>query len=139
MEVLDLKDVESKSVALTRREKILRWAAIIREHREPLRLFHNLEHWHAPQLTMELSQYGHSAFSLAAEDSVFKAAGLHGSSVKAATEFFDLSRNDLHSFACDCGGLISNTQMAERLTRMAGPEPGASRAGRIVNGITRFW
>ncbi len=34
--------------------------------------------------------------------------------------FFELSKNDLHEFSCDCGGVIRNDTMADRIEAVAG-------------------
>lgn len=103
---------------MTRKEKLLRWAAIIRKCNIALRLYHNLEH--LPDSTYGTLDAPDTAFAIAAADPIFKDAGLKSASVGDGKKFFELSRSELHEFSCDCGGRISNTDMATRLEKIAG-------------------
>jgi hypothetical protein len=63
---------------------------------------------------------------------VFKSVGLNGpATVQGAMNFFELTQDELHEFSCDCGGRISNSMMADRITAIA---EGQSR-GRTWCGI----
>jgi hypothetical protein len=33
--------------------------------------------------------------------------------------FFELSQHELHEFSCDCGGVITNDEMAKRINTLA--------------------
>lgn len=103
---------------MTRKEKLMHWAKLVRQHRSYLYIFHRLEDWNAEQLA---KAYHHdSAFTLASRDPAFKAAGLKSGYVGEAMKFFELSQQQLHEFSCDCGGEIRASSMADRIERLAG-------------------
>ena len=109
---------------MTRREKLLRFAAIVRSNRDrPFYLYHNLEGYNPEQLNS--IGLGESAFAAAAADPILRDAGLTGNSVGDAQRFFELSQHELHEFSCNCGGEITNDDMANRIERIAGPAPSA--------------
>jgi hypothetical protein len=119
MQTVDMKTVES-AVSLSRREKLLRWAELVRQHMNSTRLLHGLEYYPAAQLRAEIHPDAGTAFNIAFADSVFKSVGLNGpATVQSAMHFFELSQDELHEFTCDCGGHISNERMAHRITTIA--------------------
>jgi len=107
---------------MTRREKLMRFAAIVRSHQRVFGLFRNLEHFSPEQL----QQIGitNSAFEAAAADPILRDAGLIGEYVADAQRFFELSQYDLHLFSCDCSGAITNNDMARRIEDIAGAVAG---------------
>lgn len=102
---------------MTRREKLLRFAHIVRTSGRDFYIFHSLERWDAQML--RANTHSASAFAAAAADPILKDAGLAGESPADAMKFFELEQNELHEFSCDCGGAISNTKMADRIERLA--------------------
>ena len=103
---------------LTKREKLFRLAHLIRHCGYPsLYMFSNLEH--RPDFDLPMLQHPTSAFTLAAQDGILKDAGLAGPTVADAKKFFQLSTDELHAFSCDCGGALSNEQMARRVELLA--------------------
>ncbi len=62
---------------------------------------------------------------MAGRDPVLQQAGLKADlpggnvSVGGAQRFFELSKSDLHEFSCDCGGVITNEEMARRVENIA--------------------
>lgn len=116
-----LKDLEAKHpVIMTRKEKLLHWAELVRKAPRQLFLFDGLEHWSPRDLRNPmLIGSNRTAFSAAASDEKFREAGLKDHTPAAAMEFFELSQQDLHEFSCNCGGLISNEEMANRIQRLA--------------------
>lgn len=115
-------------VKMTRREKLLRWANLIRESRVGnLVIYHGLEYW--DQARLDNSRPGMesypSAFTLAAADPQFREQGLIGTpagdppSIGDTMRFFELTQPQLHEFSCDCGGVITNEAMAQRIERLA--------------------
>lgn len=102
---------------MTRREKLLRLAHIVRNSGHNIFIFHRLE-W---MTDLELSREEHflSAFASAAFDPVFIAEGLKGHDVLSAKKFFELTTEQLHEFSCDCGGLLTNEDMADRIEKLA--------------------
>jgi hypothetical protein len=102
---------------MTKREKLLRFARIVREAPTQFIIFSNLEY----KNPVQLSQCDHpaSAFAAAAADKTLQNAGLTGPSAADAMRFFELNQDDLHAFSCDCGGVITNEDMARRIERIA--------------------
>lgn len=121
MKTIDLQQEQETAVALTRKEKLMRWSDLVRSQRSSVVVFHHLEYWKHERLNQSLVAYGNNAFTIAAEDPVFKAAGLKGDSAQQAMDFFELKQHELHEFSCNCGGHISTTQMADRIASLAGP------------------
>lgn len=116
--------------AMTKKEKLLRFAEIIRKAYTPegrdraFVIFHGLEYVEERRLAEY--HHPHSAFTAAGMDPVLQRAGLKkdaigGYDVSAleAKRFFELSQKELHEFSCDCGGVISNLEMADRIERIA--------------------
>src|SRR5258708_9876037 len=102
---------------MTRREKLLRFAMIVRTSRRNFVIFHHLEYMTEPQLRD--AYHPESAFAAAAADPILSDAGLASDRVVEAQRFFELSNNDLHEFSCDCGGGIRNHTMADPLEALA--------------------
>lgn len=121
MKTIDLQEEQKTAVALTRKEKLMRWSEMVRSQSSSVMIFHHLEHWHAELLNRSLADYGNNAFTIAAQDEVFQAAGLKGDSAQNAMDFFELTQPELHTFSCDCGGKISTNQMADRIAAIAEP------------------
>jgi hypothetical protein len=137
----ELQLAEKVKLPMTRREKLMRLADIARGGRNTLltkglkligwdkyyentwHIFHLLEHMIAEQLAQQVNVA--SVFDAAAKDPVLYDGGLRpdqGESVSAlrAMQFFELKQNELHAFSCNCGGAISNAEMASRIEKMAG-------------------
>lgn len=101
------------AITMTRREKLLRWAKLIKEVPLKLRLYTGLEY-----VTMEDLNHtadDGTAFALAAADPIFKDAGLGSNSVGDGIRFFELDRDEMHHLSCDCCGDITNAVMAKRV------------------------
>jgi hypothetical protein len=126
-------------VKMDRAAKLAQWAKIVREYKDgTLYLYHRLEYWTVAQLKGQpVGQGEPTAFALAVEDPIFREQGLtKPSDVHKIMGFFELSQAELHEFGCDCGGDLSNKQMADRIEKLAKPATGP--VSRIVNGITRM-
>ena len=108
---------ELVTTTLTKREKLLHLARILRGAPIHLFMFSNVEYMSA--IDKQMTSHPYSAFALAAADPILKDAGLTGSSVADGERFFELTRDELHAFSCDCGGHISNDQMARRVDAIA--------------------
>lgn len=102
---------------MSRRDKLMRLAKIVRESVRQFIIFSNLEHC-APYQRSAL-QHPNSAFAAAAADPILKDAGLSDGTVGNAEAFFELNLQDLHTFSCNCGGAISNDDMANRIEHIA--------------------
>lgn len=118
LSVEELQRLETTlAVVMSRRDKLMRFAKIVRGHAHGFFIYSNLER--QPQAAWDnMTVAPSTAFAAAASDPIFKDAGL-GSTVGDAQRFFELSREDLHEFSCDCGGAISNNEMADRIERLA--------------------
>jgi hypothetical protein len=126
----------STSAAMTRAEKLLRWAALVRETKHNFLIFHRLEYFTADQLAETSHEY--SAFAAAAKDPILKDAGLQGDTAADAMKFFELSQQDLHEFSCDCGGAIDNAAMAARIEAIArGESSGHLSTNEVGYGFAR--
>ena len=104
---------------MTRREKLLRWAELIRTADHALRLYHNLEYTPREVLHVAEVRGTSCAFNLAASDPVFIQEGLTTPTIGGVMGFMELTQAQLHEFSCDCGGYISNSEMADRIAGLA--------------------
>jgi hypothetical protein len=124
MKTVDVKE-QTAAVALTRKEKLTRWAELIRAEKKHLFIFHGIEGWNWMRLSAPMSAHATpggdftTAFCIAAADPVFRAAGLAGDSIANSMRFFDLSQHDIHAFSCDCGGVITKDALASRVEGLA--------------------
>ncbi len=120
--------VDPTPVKLTRAQKLERLAELIekRAARDYLMLAPGLEYY-SPQILAALPAHG--ALELAAWDDVFNKDGLKNRSVLGVRDYLELSTPELHEFSCDCGGLISNADMASRIRRLAGSPPARAQRG----------
>jgi hypothetical protein len=125
---------------MTRREKLMRLAEIARAGRPGLlktilaklgwdtyyanswHIFHRIEY----ATKADLAQYHSvaSVFDAAVRDPVLYDAGLRADqgdsvSVARAMQFFELTQAQMHPMSCDCGGSITNAEMATRIEGMA--------------------
>jgi len=140
MQEVDLKKIEQVgAVQLTRKEKLLHWAGLVRQQPRRMQIFHLLEKWSSSTLACPVAHQavGPNAFAVAFGDPVFQAAGLkaEGGSVQDAMNFFELTQDQLHEFSCNCGGEISNQDMADRITNLANGHGSGFRAAvtRIIS------
>lgn len=113
--------VHSVPIQMTRRERLTRWADLVRKSRYELVLYHGLEHLRPRQLSEVIpTRIALSAFTLAVLDPSFNEQGLsQESNLVDVMGFFELSQEELHEFSCDCGGYISNRVQADRIERLA--------------------
>jgi hypothetical protein len=118
VEVSDL--VSAVPIKMVRREKLLRWADLVRKTHNGLHLYHNLEYMTRGQLAETRPIGSGSAFDVAVRDPEFAAQGLrYESSIQEVLDFFELTQPQAHAFSCDCGGDISNEEQARRIERLA--------------------
>lgn len=103
---------------MTKYEKLMHLARIIRTCNAHLALYSGLEH-HSPAQQDRLGVQN-TAFAVALADPILRDAGLKGDNLGDAKKFFELSAEDLHAFSCDCGGSLTNRQMADRIEHIAG-------------------
>jgi hypothetical protein len=118
-EVID--QINAVSVPMTRKEKLLRWAGLVRQCQGLLGLYSSLEYTSDQQRRMMMVTVGvQSAFGVAVKDPEFNAQGLSSpSSIQDVLNFFELSVHEAHVFSCDCGGGIDNLEQARRIEGLA--------------------
>ena len=125
MKLLPIEEVNVVAFTpkLSRVERLVRWANLVRCSKSQLHLYHNLEHMSKRDLrSIQLDGAPSSAFTVAIKDDAFKAEGI-GSTMGEVMDFFELSQAQLHEFSCDCGGSISKADMADRIEGMTGRAP----------------
>jgi hypothetical protein len=107
-------------IAFTREQKLRRWADLCRRSEPHLNLGHNLEYTDPHTLRNTPATYlGHSAMAVAVGDPTFNEQGLaQTASIKDVMNFFEISKQQLHEFSCDCGGGITNEEQARRIERL---------------------
>lgn len=103
--------------AMSKHDKLMRFAHLVRLSSRPCALYHRLEHA-SPEMLATIG-FGNSSFATAAADPILKDAGFTGCSVADAIGFFELTHDDIHAFSCDCGGALSNRQMADAIEKIA--------------------
>jgi hypothetical protein len=135
--------VEKKK--MTREQKLLHWAGLVRGYGSPLALWHLLEHYQASHLaTIPVSYPGFNAFSLVVRDEAFRADGLKADAdidrtpIGTVMGYLELTVDEAHAFSCNCGGSIDSKMIADRIETLAG-KPASGPISRVVNGITRAW
>lgn len=114
---------------MTRTEKLLRWADLIRKSPTRPTLHHRVEYISSENLHLPyFYSDGSSVFGIATVDPKFQEAGLVSTgttnqrgtnSVKDIMKFFGLTQEQLHEFSCNCGGEIDREEMARRVERLA--------------------
>ena len=130
---------------MTRSEKLLRWADIVRPI-DGLFIYHMLEHYSSAHLADPICgpaydrAYGRRGlFGTALADPVFREQGLTGSratdgiatvSPQQIMDFFELSQEELHEFSCNCGGMLTGRDIARRMERLAAPAKAPSFVAR---------
>ena len=122
MSLLPAREPKVEPQAMTRREKLQRWAHVVRACPTDLCIFHALERQPPGDLAWIGDQC--SAFHLAGTDQVLLDQGIKldlppTTSAAEVMRFFELSQQQLHEFSCDCGGDISASQMADRIEAIA--------------------
>jgi hypothetical protein len=118
VEVSDL--VSAVPIKMARREKLLRWAELVRKTYNGLHLYHNLEYMTRGQLASIRPFDSGSALDVAVRNPEFQAQGLsRDSNIQEVLDFFELTQPQAHAFSCDCGGDISNEEQARRIERLA--------------------
>ena len=110
------------TVKMTRREKLLHWAASIRQSQASVGLMHGLEYVSPRDLDrLTIRECAtHTALGIAASDPVFQAQGLSAATTLGdALRFFEMTIRQAHAFSCDCGGSITNDDQATRIEQLA--------------------
>jgi|SRR5882672_3499001 len=119
--------------AMTRSEKLMHWAGLVRAHQGNLALYHLLEHVAARELDIYNILHARTALGVAAGDPVLTEQGFTDKTVGGALRFFDMSIDQLHAFSCNCGGEIGNADQAARIERLAAQTGGGGVFGRAAS------
>jgi len=131
--------LEAIPVLTTRKEKLRYAAMLIRKSKLPhLHLYHNLERMpksYLDQTTITPTQA--SFFGIMLSDPHLKAAGV-GDTIGKQMRFFQLSQEELHEFSCDCGGAISNSDMADTVDSLADGAP-VMQPSKTIFEIAASW
>ncbi len=112
-------------IKMTRREKLLRWAKLVRENGDYfggyLALYSGLEYWPRHLLDDTHPSRGEpSAFAIAMADDILHEQGLsRNPSILGIMQFFELTQRQLHEFSCDCGGHLTKDEIADRIISLA--------------------
>jgi len=112
---------------MTKEEKLKAWAELVEHYTGgTLTLYHRLEYMPQDALDnavfLEGMSYPPSAILLAIRHEPFQAEGI-GTSIGSAMRFFELTKDELHEFSCDCGGAITNKDQAERIRSLMTQAP----------------
>jgi hypothetical protein len=120
IDIAEIIDAVPLRPVMSRRDKLLRWAGLVRKCQYDLVLYHGIEYMRPFDLANILPcNNSVSAFTVAMVDPTFQSMGFGPGSVTDAMRFFELSQSQLHEFSCDCGGFIDNTEQARRIERLA--------------------
>ena len=103
---------------LTKKEKLTRFAELVRKNDGVCSLYHLLERCDLATKMATGIVGSSTAFGIAAADPVFQAGGI-GQSVSSAQKYLELSDEELHEFSCDCGGMLSNDEQADHIQDIA--------------------
>jgi hypothetical protein len=105
--------------AMSRAERLQRWAQLLRQHQGALVPLHQIEYLEKEQRM--LSRHDASPIAVAFRDPVLRAEGLKGDTVGDAVDFFDLSDSEAHLLLCDCHhyGGVTTSYISGQLHRIA--------------------
>jgi hypothetical protein len=112
--------IPEPKVPLSREQKLLHWASLVRASPKRFMIYHGLEYASLEILAnVDVNGY-HTAFAVAVQDPVLQGEGLGSeANLPEIMKFMDITQKELHEFSCDCGGDISNELMAERIEHLA--------------------
>jgi hypothetical protein len=115
----DIVPVEPERQALSRLERLERWATVLEQHRGPLMPFIRIEDYSWPE-RMNL-RGDDTPVALAFGDPILRADGLAGDTLGDARSYFELSNGRLHRLLCDCHyrGSMTGPKVAAHLRAAA--------------------
>ncbi len=105
---------------MVRRRRLERLASLLEAHRQPVRLFTEMECFHGSK-RRALRQFC-SPLTIAFYDPEFRREGLTGDSVGEGMDFFCLSAGEAHELLCDChySRTATSDAVAKRARALAG-------------------
>ena len=112
---LTAAEIAAALPVMSKRDKLLRFAAIIRTYKYNVGMLNGVEFMSAA----DQERLVYPAFAIASADPILKDAGLTSGMIAEGKRFFGLTQDELHCFSCDCGGTLSNDQMARRVEAIA--------------------
>jgi hypothetical protein len=134
--VAELHPDEPRSHPMSKLARLDRWIALL--EREPDRLLNTLHGTeYQAREARDRMRCDNSAISIAYDDPLLRAEGLHGNSYADAKRFFELSHRELHGIVCYChhGTSISAGSTAcylREIKRLAEPRGGLARVWRFL-------
>jgi hypothetical protein len=130
------------SEAMSRREKLERWATVLEDcGATSLRPFHDLEFIAARD--QDGLRVANSPLAVAYRDPLLRQSGLGSDRFGDGVEFFGLSRRQAHRVLCSCGylGTMRGTEVARRIRKLATPERrhAGGWPGNPLPAFARWW
>ncbi|HZT87803.1 MAG TPA: hypothetical protein VFA12_07525 [Stellaceae bacterium] len=109
------------AAAMSREERLERWAAALEAHEGRLVPFRDLEYF--AFAVHEPLRQPNSPLTVAYRDPALRRAGLESDRFGDGVAFFDLSRSQAHRLLCSCGyiGRMQADEVARRVRRLARP------------------
>jgi len=123
LDVLKLKadfvSLEAGHLALSRLERLERWASLLERHQGRLMPFLQIEAY--PRAERRYFRGDHSPIAVAFSDPILRADGLAGDTLGDAQTYFELSDGKAHRLLCDCHywGSMTGSKVAARLRTAA--------------------
>ncbi len=119
-ELAHVARVEPTPRWVTRRHRLERLASLLDAHKQPVRLFTEMECFHGSKRRALRQVY--SPLTIAFYDPEFRSEGLTGDSVGEGMDFFCLSMGEAHELLCDCNytRTVTSEAVAKRARALAG-------------------
>lgn len=121
--VLAQLEAVKKSLPMSRYDKLMHFAAIVRKYNAYFYLHYDFHLERRPEKQIRRLPVHHTLLGLAASDPVFKEAGLSGDTYGDVMDFLEIRRYGLHTFACGCHLHDQNT-CVEQIEWLANHPPG---------------
>lgn len=121
-----------------RRERLERLAALLDQHKDPVRLLARIEYLSAPQRA--LLRADPSPLTIAFQDPVFQAQGLKSDRLGDAMDFFALNEGQAHHLLCDChyADTVTPAMIAARVRAVARRPSLAERWDKVRRAVLRI-
>ncbi|MGH6644622.1 MAG: hypothetical protein ACRED3_18185 [Bradyrhizobium sp.] len=115
----DVVPLEPGRPAMSRRERIERWAAVLEQHQDPLTPLLRIETY--SREARRSLRGDRSPIAVAFSDPILRADGLAGDTLGDAQSYFQLSSGKAHRLLCDCHyrGTMTGSKVAARLLSVA--------------------
>jgi hypothetical protein len=120
-------DTFADVITFTRKEKLLRWANLVREDTKinsSLMVFYDLEHLTLAELRrlpIHHTQAQNNVFGIATKDPVFQSLGLAADApISDIVNFLEINRHELHAVSCGCHTAMDRHEVvAQRIEQLA--------------------